>query len=57
MFGGLLAAVGGDHSDPQSLLLVLSILVSRKFVALIIIILLGPLWSSLILISQVALAS
>lgn len=31
LFWGLLAAVGGDHSDTQSLLLVLSILVSREF--------------------------
>lgn len=53
-FWGL--AVGGDPSDTQSLSLVLSILVSREFVDLIIIILLGSLWISLILMSQVALA-
>lgn len=56
LFRALLAAVGGGHSDTQSLFLVLSILISREFVALIIIILLGPLRSSLILMSQVALA-
>lgn len=56
LFWGLLAAVGGDHSDTQSLLLVLSILGSREFVALIITILLGSLWISLILMSQLALA-
>lgn len=54
LFWGL--AVGGDHSDIQSLSLILSILVRREFVALIIIILLGSLQISLILMLQVALA-